>query len=315
MSFELFADSAANLPDELVRAHGVRVIPYSCTVDGVPVPAYDPAVPFRVLAKKFYEKLRGGADIKTSLINAADFETALTPALEEGKDVFLITMSAGISGTNAQARIAAEALRKKYPERKIAVEDSANASLGEGLLVLRVAQLKEMGESLESCREWLERNRYKLNSRVTVDDLSFLHKSGRVSGVVALAGRLLGIKPLLRANGTDPAKLVVCGKTKGRKKAISELLSAFDETVVDPQNQTAAIAHADCEEDALALKAALEERGVREIVVEYYDLCTSSHVGPGTLALFFMGKDRRGPQPDAADRAPALTRKKLPANT
>ncbi len=312
MNFELFVDSAANLPDAIVKEHDIRVIPYSCIIDGTPVPAYDPAVPFRTLAKEFYAKLRGGADIKTSLINEADFEAALTPALEAGKDVFLITMTAGLSGANAQAQAAAATLKKKFPRRKIVVEDSSNASLGEGLLALRVAMLREMGESLEGCREWFEANRYRLNSQVTVDDLSFLHKSGRVSGVVAFAGKLLNIKPLLRANGTTPAKLVVCGKVKGRKKAISELLAAFDENVVDPASQTVAIAHADCEEDALALKVSLEERGVRECIVEYYDLCTSSHVGPGTLALFYMGKDRRGPQAEEKG-APAFGHKKAPA--
>lgn len=294
MPFDLFVDSAANLPDDLVAQNGIRVIPYTYLVNGSERFAYSDGVPFSESAAAFYAEMRAGADIKTSLIPTERFKEAWLPSLEAGRDVFTVTITASLSGTNAQALAAAKELSARYPDRKIVVADSCNASLGEGLLALRVCALRDMGESIETCARWFEENRYKLNSQVTVNDLKFLHRSGRVSGIVAFAGNLLGLKPMLRADGSSPARLVVYAKQKGRKKSLSEILRAFDENVVDPASQTVAIAHADCREDADAIADALRERGVRDIIIEYYDLCTGSHVGPGTLALFYFGKDRRG---------------------
>lgn len=291
--FDIFADSSANIPDELIARHGIRVIPYSLIANGVERQSLDGSVPFQELAKRFYEELRAGVDIKTSLVSKETFKSAVRPSLEAGRDALIVTITEGLSGTNAQANRAREELLEEFPDRKIFVADSANASLGQGLLVLGAARLRAQGEPVEACAAWVTENRYSLNSVVTVGELKYLHRSGRVSGVLAFAGTLLNIKPMLKADGSSPAKLVIYGKEKGRKKALAEMVRMFETCVESPEAQTIAIAHADCEEDALTLKAALEERGAKDVIIEYYDLCTGSHVGPGTLALFFFGKDRR----------------------
>lgn len=298
MQFEIFTDSSANIPDELLQERGIHIIPYTFTENGAERTCYAEGVPFRELAKEHYAKLRAGKDMRTSLLSMQNFIEALTPALEAGQDVFLITIASGISGTFAQAMLAQKALEKKFPRRKIVVADSSNASMGEGLLVLRVADLRDMGESIDACARWFENNRYKVNSYVTVGDLKYLRKGGRISAAAAIAGTLLNIKPILRADGERQAKLVICGKERGRKRAVAALLAAFDSFCASPEGQTVAITHADCEEEALALSDALKERGVRDVIVEYYDLCTGIHVGPDTIALFFFGKDRRAPAPE-----------------
>lgn len=295
MPFEIFCDSSANLPEELRAAHNVHVISYLCTVDGAERLCYEEGIPFRETAKRFYDEMRAGAEIKTSLVGEQRFIEALTPVLQAGKDALVITIASGVSGTFNQAKAAQKELAKRFPARTVVVKDSANASMGEGLLVLHAARLRDMGESLETCAKWLDTNAYKVNSYFTVADLKYLRKGGRVSLPLAIVGSLLSIKPVLRADGGDNAKIVFSGREHGRKKSIAALVSAFRENVLNAENQTVAITHADCEEEALALADTLKSLGVRDVIVEYYDLCTGTHVGPGTIALFFMGKDRKSP--------------------
>ena len=290
--FDIFSDSSVNLPDDYVEKYGINVIPYSYVMNGEVHSTYEKGVPFRTLARTFYDALRAGAEAKTSLVGKEIFKEAIEPSLKAGRDVFLLTIASNISGTYAEAVKAQKELAALYPGRKIVVKDSQNASLGQGLLALFIARMRERGESLEACEAWFDENCYKLNSYLTVEDLNYLKKSGRVNAILAFAGNLLGIKPLIRASGDVPASLVEYGKERGRRRSLAAVLKGFDD-YADPEQETVAIAHADCEADALALAEQLKARGVKEIVIEYYDICTAAHVGPGTLALFFLGKDRR----------------------
>lgn len=302
--FAIFVDSGANIPNDIRISREIHVIPFHYTVNGEDLPCFSEDMPFEETAKKFYNAMRAGAEAKTSLLTAQTFEDALRPALQEGRDVLLFTISSGISGTFAQAQEAAQALMKEFPERKVYALDSANASLGEGLIAIKVADLRDLGESAEACAAWVKQNTYKMNSYLTVDDLKYLRRTGRISRTVAIAGTLLNIKPLLRADESDNAKIVACGKARGRRKALEAIADTFAARAVRPESSTVAIAHGDCMEDAQYLADLLRARGANDIIIEYYDLCTGSHVGPGTVALFFWGQDRRTALPDA-QRQPA----------
>lgn len=306
--FEVFADSSANLPDKIRAERNIHIISYYFHVDGEEKLCYNGNGNFSADAKKFYAEMRGGLEAKTSLIVEQRFVEAIAPTLAAGKDAVLITIASGISGTYAQALLAKATLEKEYPGRKVYVADSANASLGEGLLVLKAADLRDMGESAESAAAWLKDNTYRLNSYLTVDDLRYLRRGGRISTVLAFAGTLLNIKPLITADGGTNAKLTVYGKAHGRKKALSALMEAFDAHVLHPEEQTVAVAHADCEEEANEMAALLKAHGARDVIVEYYDLCSGSHAGPGTLAIFFLGTDRR-----AAEKVKAPHAKTVPS--
>ncbi len=311
-SFEIITDSAANLPESYRVGRNIHVIPFRYIANGTEYSCLEEGVPFEESARKFYDLLESGADIKTSLISESQFTAMAEPFLEEGKDVLFLTIASGISGTYNQAKNAAETLSKKYPKNHIFAIDSSNASMGQGLLALKAADLRDMGESCQGTAEWLIQNAYKLNSYLTVNDLKYLKKSGRISALVALAGTLLSIKPIIKADGGKIAQLAVCGREHGRKKSISAILKAFHENVISPETQTVAITHADCEEEAKALAEEVKKAGVQDVIIEYYDLCTGAHVGPGTLALFFMGKDRRGNEAEATEKAP--NKKKLREN-
>lgn len=305
--FDIYVDSGANIPRDLQRAHGIKVIPYYLRVNGEERCCVEEGVDFAVTAKKFYEDMRQGAEVQTSLINAHTFYEALLPSMKAGRDALLFTISSGISATQKQAQEAKDMLEKDFPERRVYVLDSANASMGEGMLALRAAELKEMGESASAAAEWVKENAYKLNSYVTVGDLKYLKKTGRISTTLAIAGTILNIKPIIRADGGQNAKLVFFSKERGRKKALAALAEAYRERAADHENQTVAICHCDAEEDVEYLAGLIREIGVKDIITEYYDICTGSHVGPGTVALFFYGKDRRGTTsaaPQTAEKKP-----------
>lgn len=289
-NFDIYADSAANLTDEMIKENDIKIISYTCLIDGKEMNCYEEGVPFEETAKKFYAAMREGADTKTTLVNAEKIMTAVTPSLEAGRDALIITIAEGISGTYNQAIEAAKQLKEKFPERKILVSQSANASLGEGLVALNAARFASSGRDIESCHKWIEDNKFNIHGVCTVDSLKYLKRGGRVSTALAIAGTILNIKPVL--HGDENSKLTVFCNERGRKKSIAKLVETFKENVIDPANQTIAIAHADCESEALELAAKLKELGATDIVMNYYDLCTGAHAGPGTLAVFFTGKSR-----------------------
>ena len=275
-NFDIFADSAANLTDGMVAESGVKIIPFHYIVNGEEKFCYHEGRPFAEVAKEFYTELASGADIKTSLVCEQQFIDAVTPSLEQGKDVLLITITEGLSGTFAQATKAAEALKAKFPDRKVIVVDE--------------------------CAKWLEENKYLMNAYVTVNDLKYLRKGGRVSTVAAVAGAILNIKPMLKADGASPAMLTVYAKERGRRKSIDALLRAYTEYASHEIESTVCITHGDCEDEAKALAEEFKKLGASNVIIEYYDLCTGAHVGPGTIAVFFFGKDRRTPQEVAAHK-------------
>lgn len=291
--FDIYCDSGANIPNKIVKERGINVIPYSYNIGGEEFSCLGNGDNFNETAKKFYTDIRNGVEVKTSLIGMQKIIDTVTPSLENGRDVLMTFISAGISGSYNQACEAIKVLSEKYPDRKIIACDSVNASMGEGLQVIKACDLRDMGESIEACAEWIENNKYKLNSYLTVGDLKYLKRGGRISATLAIAGTILNIKPIITADGEDLAKLVFHSKERGRKRALQALAEHFSANVVEPENQTIAICHCDCEEDALSLAQMVKERGAKEIIIEYYDLCTGAHAGPGTVALFFYGKDRK----------------------
>ena len=194
-------------------------------------------------------------------------------------------MSSGISGSFHCAELAPE-----FPDRKIRLVDTLGASLGEGLLVLKAVKDKLMGASLDDIYKKLLDLRHRLCNIFTVDDLKYLRRGGRLSNLGFIVGTLLQIKPLLKGN--EEGKIVAFAKLRGRKKALEELARRYDEYVVDAQEQIIGIAHADCPEDAEYLAAMLRRNHPpKEILTVGYEPVTGSHVGPGTLALFFEARE------------------------
>ncbi len=289
-SFEIFADSASNLTEEIIDEYNIGIVPYTCTVNGKDIECYEKGVPFADIAKKIYAAMREGAETKTTLVNAQKIIDAVTPTLEAGRDVMFVTISSNISGTFNQALTAEKLLKEKFPERKFVPVDSFHASMGEGLHVLYAARMAEEGATIEECKKWIDDHRLNMHGVCAVDTLKYLKKSGRISATLAIAGTILNIKPIIF--GDETGKLAFLCNERGRKKAIAKLVELFKDNVIDPENQTIAIAHADCYEDALDLAEKIKELGANDVIINDYDICTGSHAGPGILALFFLGNER-----------------------
>jgi DegV family protein with EDD domain len=292
--YEIFVDSSAGLTEAQADANNIQVISYTLNLDGEDLACYEKGRDNQAVAQRVFTALREGKEVRTSLINEQQIIDAVSPALAEGKNVLFICISAKLSGTHNQALMASETLKSLYPNRTFAVVDSLNASAGEGMLALKAAQLRDLGESFSTCVDWLENNKSKMNAYCTVDDLKYLRKGGRISAATAIAGTLLNIKPILLGDGSG--KFAIAGKERGRRKALASLAEAFRANVIAPQSQTIAISHCDCLEDAQQLAEMLKGLGAQDIMINYYDVCTGAHIGPGTIALFFMGKDRKDPE-------------------
>lgn len=299
-NFDIYVDSGANIPDELVEKYKLNVISFMCNIDGVETPCYEKGKSSREMALKFYEAMRNGSETSTSLINAQRFYDAITPSLEAGKNIIITTLSSGISGTYKQACDAAEQAMAKYPAIKVHVFDAFNASMGEGLFAVYAARMRDEGKSFDEICSWMEEHKLNMHSVFTVSDLKYLKKGGRVSATKAIAGTLLNIKPVLVASGVGTIE--VWEMVRGRRKALTRLAELFAEEAVNPAEQTVSICHADCEEDANFLADLIRQKSAKDIVIEVYDICTGSHVGPGTVALFFMGENRKIRQEQAREK-------------
>lgn len=284
---KLFTDTSANLPVSIIREYGIGVVPFSYTVNGKEVP-YSAETDFN--GKAFYEAMRAGAEVKTSMINVSDFMAAFEQWIAKGDAVIYVGMSGGISGTAHSAKLAAEELLEKYPAAKIAAIDTYAASLGEGFLVIETAKMIERGDPFLKIVKKIELLRKNMCQFFTVDDLAYLRKGGRISGAAAVVGTVLNIKPILR--GDENGKIVLCGKIRGFNKSMEALANKYDELVFD-KTADVGIAHADNPEGAQRLENILRTKGFSgELLKVVYEPVTGSHVGPGTIALFFMGEHK-----------------------
>ena len=284
---QIFTDTSANLPASYIQKYALRVIPLTYLIGGVEA-HQDPTVDFD--GKAYYDAMRSGTAVTTAMINIAGFLEPLREALAAGNDAIYIGMSGGISGTAQAAVIAAGELTEKYPARKIVTIDTYAASLGEGLQALEAARMIEEGKSLDEIKAHLLARRPHMCQFFTVDDLAYLKRGGRISSATALIGTVLSIKPILR--GDETGHIVSCGKVRGMKRAYQELANYYDGRALD-KSEMLGIAHADNEEGAQALIALLRDKGFTgECLNVVYEPVTGAHVGPGTVALFFYGKEK-----------------------
>lgn len=286
MNYQIITDSSCDFPRDLYESLQVHITPLSVMFRGQP--HEDDSEAF---IKEVYAGLRSGEVATTSAANPEHWSRVMEPVLQQGKDILVLAFSSGLSTTYQSAVIAAEDLSEKYPDRRIRVVDTLCASLGQGLLVWYACQKRDAGYTLEALADWCEENKYHLCHWFTVDDLMFLKRGGRINAGTALVGTMLGIKPVLHID--DEGHLINISKVRGRKAAINTLVQKVAQLGEGYDNNTMFISHGDCIEDAQYLATLLKEKyGVNQVLISYVGAVIGSHSGPGTLALFFMGKHR-----------------------
>ncbi|MCL2151954.1 MAG: DegV family protein [Oscillospiraceae bacterium] len=282
--FTIMIDTGADLPQEYIDEHGIATIPIPFNLDGV---QHSDGRWQKISAQEFYDALRDGSVAGTALINPESFVSVFTDYAVRGEQLLVITLSGGLSGTYQNSVIALAEVKEKCPDCRICSVDSVNAAGGAGLVAALAVKKRSEGLSLEETAKWLEEKTQSCLALFTVSDLMYLHRGGRLSKVQAIAGSIIGIKPLL--NVAPDGSLKLKDKVRGRKAAIKTLFSQLTRSLNNSTSlDTVIISHSNCLEDAQSLATLIKSSvGAREIHLVMMGPVIGTHVGPGCVALFF----------------------------
>lgn len=284
--YVLVCDSTADIPIDVVKELGVKIIPFSYSIADEPFNYYLDERDGDI--KDFYDKLRDGAMPVTSQVNPNLYKEYFREVLEEGKDILYMCFTSGLSGSYQSAILGADMALEKYPDARIEVVDTLSASVGEGVFLYLAAKMKETGKSFDDLLAWVNENRLKVRHWFLVEDLFHLQRGGRLSAVGAIVGSALKIKPILSVD--EEGKLVVKAKTRGLGKALDYLLQKTVEEGGDLSSLVAVIGNADAMENAEKLKSMVVEAGMKEenIMIAPIGPIIGAHVGAGMTAIAFI---------------------------
>ncbi|MBQ5328375.1 MAG: DegV family protein [Oscillospiraceae bacterium] len=284
--------STADLSKEHFESRNIEYICFHYKLNGVDYPDdLGQSIPF----EEFYKRMDSGEETQTSQINVTEYLEYFTKFLSEGKDILHLTLSSGISGSYNSAINAAKIAKERFPERKIYVIDSLAASSGYGLLMDKLADLRDGGMDIEELKNWAEENKLNLHHWFFSSDLKFFIKGGRVSKTSGTIGTILGICPLL--NVDKEGHLIARAKIRSKKKVIQEIVKRMEENAEGGLSYSGKcyICQSACLDDANEVAKLVEERFKNlngNVMINYIGTTIGSHTGPGTVALFFWGKKR-----------------------
>lgn len=284
----IVTDSAIDMPKSWIdQQENLRVLSLSYLMDG----EYYVSDGTDESIRAIYDAMRNGKMLKTSQVTPEMWEDCFRELLGAGHDVLTVAFSSGLSGTCSAAFMAADEVRADYPDRKLFVIDSLQASAGEGLMVSYALQNRANGMSIEENAAWIEKNVQNFLAWFTVNDLMHLHRGGRVSAASAIVGSLVRIKPIMRVDAEG--KLAVYEKAAGRKRSIRVLAEKIIADIVKPEGQIIHISHGDCADEAQTLADMIKEAlPVADVRVSYVGSVIGAHTGPGVIAIFCMGDTR-----------------------
>jgi len=290
--YVLSACSPADISAEHFEKIGVKYLCFNYTLGGK---SYIDDLGKTLPYKDFYQAMRDGAETKTSLISMDVYTEYFRSVLESGRDIIHVSLSSGLSGSYNSARLAADDLRDEFPDRRIYVVDSLAASSGYGLLVDTMAELRDSGMSIDELYDWAIKNRLRVHHWFFSTDLSFYVKGGRISKAAGWFGTVLKICPLL--NMDLNGKLVPREKIRGKSNVIKAIFNKMVENADNGKeyNGKCFMCNSDCYEDARAVADLVEETFPNlkgKVLINNIGSTIGAHTGPGTVALFFFGKER-----------------------
>ena len=288
MDYVFMMDSDSDLPYELKVKYDIPVVYMPYALDGK---EYFDDLGQTLDYKSYYDQMRNGAVPVTSALNEETYTEYFEPILKE-KDLLFVAFSSKLSSTIQAVYATREKLLKKYPERKFIVVDTLSISMPLTLLALKAHEMYRGGAPIEEVADWLEKNKLRAHGWFTVDDLKYLKRGGRISPTAAAFGTMLDIKPVITEARDGTLQSV--DKVRGRKKALKTLVDRMMEYEPDPKESPAVILHADAPEEAKELKELAQER-MPEMEIRIYSVgpVIGAHCGPGTLAITFLGKERK----------------------
>jgi len=291
--FVLSCCSTADLTAEQFAARDIHYVCFHFRLDGREY--FDDlgqSVPF----PDFYRAMAEGADTETSQVNVQEYLDYFEGFLRQGLDILHVCLSSGLSGTINSARNAAAIAAERWPERKIYIVDSLAASSGYGMLMDQMADLRDSGMDIDALRDWTEENKLRLHHWFFSTDLSFYVKGGRISKASAIFGGMLGICPLLDMDAEGC--LIPRYKIRGKKKVVQEIVRRMEELADGGRAYSGKcyLSHSDCLEDGKAVAELVEKSFPHlngKVAIHYVGTTIGSHTGPGTVALYFWGAERK----------------------
>lgn len=287
-NFVITADSNSDLPEDYIKENNIGIIPHYYDLEGI---TYGDEL--NLTPKEFYDKMREGHMPTTMASNPEVIRQTFQYYIDQGLDILHISFSSALSGGCNNVMAGARELCEENPEAKIIVIDTLNASLGEGMFVMKAVQMKEEGKTIDEIASWLEDNKMAFCVRFTVDDLNHLQRGGRISKTTAFIGSMMGIKPILYIN--EEGQLVPLTTARGKKKSLSTIFNNMIESMgkYKDESDTICIAHGDAPEDAEYLAKLIKEALPHtKIIINTISPSIGSHSGPGAIGLCFMGEKR-----------------------
>ena len=285
--------STADMPKEYFEQRNIPYVCFHFLFDGVEYPDdLGQSMPF----EEFYKRIEQGAMPTTSLVNTEQFLAFFEPFLKDGKDILHLSFSSGLSGTYAAALIARDELKERYPDHKIVLVDSLGASSGYGMMVDKLADMRDAGVPLDEAAEWMEDHKLNLHHWFFSTDLSHYKRGGRISATAFAIGSLLNIYPLM--NMDELGHLTPRFKINGKKRIMREIVGQMEQHAEQglDYDQKCFISQSACMEDAKAVAAMIEEKFPKlngKVMINSVGTVVGSHTGPGTVALFFWGDSRK----------------------
>lgn len=284
--------STADLSDEYFKKRNIPYVCFHFELGGID---YLDDCGKSVTPEEMFKRMDAGEDTKTSQVSVGEYSAHFEQFLKEGKDILHLTLSTGISGTYNAACIAANELKEKYPDRKLYIVDSLAASSGFGLLVDKLADMRDAGVGIDELHAWAEDNKLRLHHWFFSTDLTYYIRGGRVSKVAGFFGTALNICPLL--NVDFQGRLIPREKIHGKKKVIKRIVEKMEEFAEDGTNYSGKcfISQSACMDDAREVADLIEANFPKlsgKVEIFPIGATIGSHTGPGTVALFFWGKKR-----------------------
>ena len=288
--FTLSCESTVDLTLDYLNKRGISALAYTYTIDGV---EYADDMRAGNGLALFYNQLVAGKMPSTSLINVDRYVDFFRALLVKG-DLLHICFSSGLSQSASNAMKAAQLLKGEYPNRKIYVVDSLCASVGYGLFVDSIADLRDEGKDIDSVYQWAQDNRFKMQHQFFSTTLTYFRRSGRVSGAAAFFGNLLRLCPIMHINAEG--KIVAYAKVMSEKKAIIKTLEEIAGKIDNGSEYDGKlwIGHSDYISSATKIVEELKKT-YPKAQIRIFDIgpVIASHCGPGTLAVFFYGASKK----------------------
>lgn len=288
MDYCFMTDSNSDIPYTFVDEHKIPIVYMPYTLNGQEL---FPDLGRSGMEKTFFEKMREGATPITSLLPTAVYLDYFEPILKE-QDLLFLAFSSQLSATIKSVYEAREELLKKYPERKFIVVDTLAITAPQTLLIYGAHKLYREGKAIEEVAQWVEDNKMHVHALLTVDDLKYLKRGGRISSTSALVGTMISLKPILALS--KEGKVAALDKVQGRQKALRAIAERTEQLIEKPEAQTMIILHADAIEEAKRLEELIRQRipNIGGIDIQFVGPVIGTHCGPGTVVSCFFGKER-----------------------